>query len=121
MKLSASATRSALEWLMSRSYHSATSSKATCAFAFTTRARPQTRSAVMGLRLCGMADDPFWPRVNGSSASITSLCWSRRTCMAMLSSVLAVVASAAAICACRSRASTCVDSGSGTSPSRSQT
>ena len=27
--------------------------------AFTTRARPQTRSAVMGLRLWGIADEPF--------------------------------------------------------------
>ena len=60
---------------MSRSYHSATSSKATCALPFTTRARPQTRSAVMGLRLCGMALEPFWPFANGSSASMTSDCW----------------------------------------------
>ncbi len=51
MKLSASATRSAPEWEMSRSYHSATLSKATWAFALTMRARPHTRSAVMGLRL----------------------------------------------------------------------
>ena len=28
----------------------------------TTRARPQIRSAMIGLRLCGIADEPFWPR-----------------------------------------------------------
>ena len=31
----------------------------TSAFARTTRARPQIRSAVIGLRLCGIADEPF--------------------------------------------------------------
>ena len=59
MKLSAMAVRSVPEWLMSRSYHRATLSNATCAFAFTTRARPQTRSTVIGLRLWGMAELPF--------------------------------------------------------------
>ena len=38
-----------------------------------TRARPVRRSHVMGLRLCGMALEPFWPLVNGSSASSTSV------------------------------------------------
>lgn len=106
---------------MSRSNHKATLSKATWAFAFTTRARPQTRSAVMGLRLWGMAEEPFCPLVNGSSASMTSDCCSRRTCMAMDSSVEAVTASAAITWAWRSRASTWVDSGSGVRPSFSQT
>ena len=59
MKLSAWATRLALEWEMSRSCQRATLSKATCAFAFTTRERPQTFSTVMGLRLWGMAELPF--------------------------------------------------------------
>ena len=31
------------------------------------------RSAVIGLRLCGIADEPFWPRPNGSSTSRTSV------------------------------------------------
>ena len=31
------------------------------------------RSQTIGLRLCGIADAPFWPTANGSSASRTSL------------------------------------------------
>ncbi len=106
---------------MSRSYHRATSSSATWAFDFTTRARPQTRSAVMGLRLWGMAEEPFWPFANGSSASMTSDCCSRRTCMAMDSSVEAVTARAVMTWAWRSRAKTWVERGSGVRPSFSQT
>ena len=53
--------RSALEWLMSRSCQRATFSSAATAFPRTTRARPLSRSAVIGLRLCGMAELPFWP------------------------------------------------------------
>ena len=47
---------------MSRSCQSATFSSPTSAFARTTRASPQSRSATTGLRLCGIADEPFWPR-----------------------------------------------------------
>ena len=47
---------------MSRSCHRATFSSPTSAFARTTRASPQIRSAVIGFRLCGIADEPFWPR-----------------------------------------------------------
>ena len=65
--------RSADECEMSRSCQSATFSSPTSAFARTTRARPQIRSAVIGFRLCGIADDPFWPRANGSSTSRTSV------------------------------------------------
>ena len=39
----------------------ATFSRPTCAAARTTRARPQIRSATIGLRLCGIADEPFCP------------------------------------------------------------
>ena len=46
---------------MSRSCQRATFSSPTIAFARTTRAIPQMRSAVIGLRLCGIADEPFWP------------------------------------------------------------
>ena len=35
----------------------------------TTRASPQIRSATTGFRLCGIADEPFWPRPNGSCTS----------------------------------------------------
>ena len=58
---------------MSRSCQSATFSRPTSAAARTTRARPQIRSATIGLRLCGIADEPFWPRPNGSSTSRTSV------------------------------------------------
>ena len=92
MKLSACATRSALEWEMSRSCQRATLSKATCAFAFTTRERPQTFSTVMGLRLWGMAELPFWPLRKGSSASRVSVFWRLRISVAMRSHVAAVVA-----------------------------
>ena len=66
-------TRSADECEMSRSCQSATFSSPTTAAARTTRARPQMRSATTGLRLCGIADEPFWPRPNGSSTSRTSV------------------------------------------------
>ena len=66
-------TRSALEWEMSRSCQSATFSSPTAAAARTTLARPQIRSATMGLRLCGIADEPFWPRPNGSCTSRSSV------------------------------------------------
>ena len=54
-------TRSTEECEISRSCHSATSSNAACTLARTTRARPQICSQVTGLRLCGMAELPFWP------------------------------------------------------------
>ena len=78
---------------MSRSCHRATLSKATWALDFTTRDRPQTFSMVMGLRLCGMAELPFWPLRNGSSASSVSVFCRLRTSVAMRSQVAAVVAS----------------------------
>ena len=46
---------------MSRSCHSATFSRPACALPRSTRARPVMRSLVIGLRLCGIALDPFWP------------------------------------------------------------
>ena len=46
---------------MSRSCHSATSSRPACRLPRRMRARPVSRSAVIGLRLWGMAELPFWP------------------------------------------------------------
>ena len=46
---------------MSRSCQSATFSSPTCALPRSTRARPQMRSQTTGLRLCGIALEPFWP------------------------------------------------------------
>src|SRR5215470_1979783 len=51
-------TRSAEECEMSRSCQRATFSSPTSAFARTTRASPQMRSATTGLRLCGIAEEP---------------------------------------------------------------
>ena len=58
---------------MSRSCQSATFSSAGITAERTSRARPVRFSVRIGLRLCGMADEPFWPGSNGSSASSTSV------------------------------------------------
>ena len=58
---------------MSRSCQSATFSRPTTALPRTTRASPQMRSATIGFRLCGIADEPFCPLANGSSTSRTSV------------------------------------------------
>src|SRR5207253_10846733 len=42
-------------------------------FPYTTLFRSQMRSATFGLRLWGIADEPFIPRSNGSSTSPTSV------------------------------------------------
>ena len=65
--------RSTDECEMSRSCHSATFSIAAWVLARTTRARPLICSQVMGLRLCGMADEPFCFSLKNSSASRTSV------------------------------------------------
>ena len=114
-------TRSADECEMSRSCQSATFSRPTSAFARTTRARPQMRSATTGLRLCGIADEPFWPfaerllhlgaprcgRGAGSRARTRRATRRRR-------------ASAVSSSAWRSRWMICVELGAGSRPSRSQ-
>ena len=53
--------RSTEECEMSRSCHSATSSSAGVTAERTMRASPVRFSARTGLRLCGMAEEPFWP------------------------------------------------------------
>ena len=59
---------------MSRSCQRATFSTAAVALPRSTRARPVMRSVVIGLRLCGIALEPFcWPARKGSSASRTSV------------------------------------------------
>ena len=60
--------RSTDECEMSRSCHSATFSSPACRLPRSTRARPQSCSAFTGLRLCGIALEPFCaPARNGSS------------------------------------------------------
>ena len=104
---------------MSRSCQSATFSSPTTAVPLTTRASPQMRSETIGFRLCGIADEPFWPALNGSSTSRTSVrarCLSSR---ANRSSEAASSASAFSTSACRSRWRICVELGAGSNPSRS--
>ena len=89
------------------------------ATARTTRASPEIRSATFGFRLCGIADEPFIPVANGSSTSRTSVRARWRISVAKRSSDVATSASVESSSACRSRAITCVETGSGSSPSRS--
>ena len=102
-KLSGRMTRSTDECEMSRSCHSATLSRAASALARSRRARPVICSQPIGLRLWGMADDPFCPLANGSSTSPISVFCRPRTSSANFSSEAPVMASAAASSACRSR------------------
>ena len=80
---------------MSRSCHRATFSRAAPRLPRSTRARPTICSHPIGLRLCGMADEPFWPLAKGSSTSPISVFWSPRISRANFSSDAAVIARAA--------------------------
>ena len=104
--LSGMMTRSTDEWLMSRSCQRAMFSMEATQFARTNRAKPQRFSETIGLRLCGMAEEPFWPGVNGSSASSTSVRCRCRTSVANFSMLLASNAKAVRYAACRSRCTT---------------
>ena len=105
---------------MSRSCQSATFSSPTSAWPRTTRASPQIRSATTGLRLCGIADEPFWPRANGSSTSRTSVRARWRISSANRSSEAATSASAPSSSAWRSRCEDLRRGGAGSRPRRSQ-
>ena len=104
---------------MSRSCQRATFSRPTSEFARTTRASPQIRSATTGFRLCGIDDEPFWPRPNGSCTSPTSVRARCRTSSAKESREDATTASAARSSAWRSRWRIWVEVGAGSRPSRS--
>ena len=78
-------------------------------------------SVSTGLRLCGMAEEPFWPSEKNSSASSTSVRCRWRTSMASRSSEEAITASVAKYMAWRSRGMTCVETGSGVRPILSAT
>ena len=67
---------------MSRSCHSATLSSAGVTALRTMRARPVRFSVSTGLRLCGIADEPFCPGEKYSSASSTSVRWRWRISIA---------------------------------------
>ena len=106
---------------MSRSCHSATFSSAAWALPRSTRARPAICSLLIGLRLCGIAEDPFWPARNGSCTSRTSVRCRWRTSVAMRSRPAPASAIAPSSSAWRSRGTTCVETSSRASPRRAST
>ena len=121
MKLSGMTTRSTDECEMSRSCHRATFSSAAMALARSTRASPVNCSHPMGLRLWGMADEPFWPFAKPSSTSPISVFCRPRTSTANFSIEAPVMARAPSSSACRSRCTICDATGAGVSPRAAQT
>ncbi len=117
MQASGPMKRSTEECEISRSCHKATFSIAGTTAARTIRARPVRFSVSTGLRLCGIADEPFWPGAKYSSASSTSVRWRWRISMANRSIDEAITPSTAKNIAWRSRGMIWVDVGSGVSPS----
>ena len=87
----------------------------------TMRARPVRFSDRTGLRLCGIADEPFWPGEKYSSASRTSVRCRWRISVASRSIDEAMTPSVAKNMAWRSRGMTWVETGSAVSPSFSAT
>ena len=79
------------------------------------------RSVRIGLRLCGIAEEPFWPAANGSSTSRTSVFCRLRTSVAKRSSPAPAIAIAASSTAWRSRGTTWVATSSRRRPSFSIT
>ncbi len=80
------------------------------------RASPVRFSVSTGLRLCGIADEPFCPGEKYSSASSTSVRCRWRTSTATRSIEPAITPSVAKNIAWRSRGITCVDTGSTVRP-----
>src|SRR6202045_4877056 len=78
------------------------------------RERPVRFSESTGLRLCGIAEEPFWPSEKNSSASSTSLRCRWRISVASRSTEDAITPSVAKYIAWRSRGITWVEIGSGT-------
>ena len=105
--------RSTEECEMSLSCQSATFSSAGMTAERTTRASPVRFSVSTGLRLCGMAEEPFWPAEKNSSASRNSVRCKCRISTASRSTPLAITPSTAKNMACRSRGITCVECGLG--------
>ena len=102
---------------MSRSCHSATFSSAGATVARISRASPVRFSDSTGLRLCGIAEEPFCPGAKYSSASRTSVRCRWRISVASRSMPAAISARVMKNAAWRSRGITCVEIGSGARPS----
>jgi len=62
-------------------------------WARTILASPLIRSERTGFRLCGIADEPFWPLVKASASSRTSVRWPCLTSSATASHTVAAIAS----------------------------
>ena len=80
------------------------------------RARPVRFSVRIGLRLCGIAELPFWPGEKYSSASSTSVRWRWRISVASRSIDEAITPRVAKNIAWRSRGMTWVETGSTVRP-----
>ena len=80
------------------------------------RASPVRFSESTGLRLCGIAEEPFWPGEKYSSASSTSVRCRWRISVASRSIEEATTPSVAKYMAWRSRGITWVETGSTVSP-----
>ena len=80
------------------------------------RASPVRFSVSTGLRLCGMAEEPFWPSEKNSSASSTSVRCRWRISVASRSTEEATTPSVAKYMAWRSRGMTWVETGSTARP-----
>ena len=80
------------------------------------RASPVTFSDSTGLRLCGMAEEPFWPSEKNSSASSTSVRCKCRNSVASRSTDEATTPRVAKYMACRSRGMIWVETGSTARP-----
>ncbi len=80
------------------------------------RARPVRFSDSTGLRLCGIADEPFWPAEKNSSASSTSVRCRWRISVASRSIDEAITPSVAKYMAWRSRGMIWVETGSTARP-----
>src|SRR5437764_1004311 len=79
--------------------------------------KPVRFSDNTGLRLCGIADEPFWPSAKNSEASRSSVRCRWRSSVANRSIAAAINANAMKNAAWRSRGMICVETGSGARPS----
>ena len=81
--------------------------------ALTIRARPQTCSDFIGLRLCGIVEEPTWWAPKASSTSPISVRWRERISIPILSSVVATLARNMKYSAYRSREMTWFETSTG--------
>ena len=115
--MSGAMTRSTEECEMSRSCQVTTFSSAGITAERITRDSPVRFSDSTGLRLCGIADEPFWPSAKYSDASRNSVRCRWRSSVAKRSIAAAISASAMKNTAWRSRGMIWVETGSGSRPS----